>query len=157
MRRRRATKRSGAQDPKYNNKVVGRLIHAIMEKGKKSIAETIVYKSFEILSTKTGEKDILKVFQKAIDNIKPVVEVKSRRVGGATYQVPVEVRHDRSMSLAIRWIRDFARARKGKPMAQRLADELFDAYKNTGSAIKKRELSFLSRFEPWTCLIRFRR
>ncbi|MBN1793598.1 MAG: 30S ribosomal protein S7 [Candidatus Omnitrophica bacterium] len=139
MRRRRAPKRVIEGDPKYSNKLIAKFIHLLMLDGKKYTSQTIVYDALDKLSEKTGEKDSIKAFMKAIENIRPLLEVKSRRVGGATYQVPVEVRHDRSVSLAYRWIRDFARAKKGKPMADRLADELIDAYNNTGSVAKKRD------------------
>jgi len=109
-----------------------------MQKGKKSKAEGIVYKSFDALAKKTGKKP-LEVFEKAINNARPLLEVKARRVGGATYQVPIEVPEARSVALAFRWIRDFARGRAGKPMQEKLADELLDAYNGTGAAIKKRE------------------
>jgi len=106
--------------------------------GKKSTAERIVYGAFEQAGKKVG-KEPLETFQKALDNVRPLVELKSRRVGGATYQVPIEVRQDRGISLAMRWIRDFARGRKGKPMVDKLASEIIDAYNSTGSAVKKRE------------------
>jgi small subunit ribosomal protein S7 len=110
----------------------------IMDRGKKSTAERIVYGAFEEAGKKVG-KDPLETFQKALDNARPLVELKSRRVGGATYQVPIEVRQDRGVSIAMRWLRDFARARKGKPMQDKLATEIIDAYNNTGTAVKKRE------------------
>ncbi len=138
MRRRRAPKRETVPDPKYNSKLVTKFINVVMLKGKKTKAEAIVYKCFDILSEKTGKKP-LEVFEKAIANTRPLLEVKPRRVGGATYQVPVEVPESRSIALAFRWIRDFARSRSGKPMQEKLASELLDAYNGTGSAIKKRE------------------
>lgn len=138
MRKRKAKKREILPDPKYGNKMVNKFIHMIMLKGKRSLAERIVYRSFDILKERTG-KDALEVFQKAVDNVRPLLEVKSRRIGGATYQVPVEVRPERGRSLALRWIRDFARQKKGKPMEERLATELMDAYKATGAAVKKKE------------------
>lgn len=107
--------------------------------GKKSIAERIVYDAFDHLKKSAGTNDILTVFHKAIENVRPHVELKARRVGGATYQVPIEVRHDRGMSLALRWIRLSARSRKGSPMAKKLADELLNAYKGEGAAVRKRE------------------
>lgn len=139
MRRRRAEKREIVADPKYNSKLVTKFISILMVKGKRSVAEKIVYGAFESLKQRTGEQDALKIFQRAIDNVRPRVEVKPRRVGGATYQVPVEVRQDRGASIALRWIRNFARLKKGKGMTDRLADELFAAYKGEGSALKKRD------------------
>ena len=138
MRRRTAEKREVFPDPKFNNPMVMRFVNIIMTEGKKSIAENIVYGAFDILTQKTSE-DSMKVFNKAIDNVRPRLEVKPRRVGGATYQVPVEVSSQRGASLAMRWIRDFARVKKGKPMMQKLADELLMAYKAEGSAVKKRD------------------
>jgi len=110
-----------------------------MNRGKKSIAEKIVYGAFEIMRQKLNDQDALKLFHKAIDNVRPRLEVKPRRVGGATYQVPIEVRQDRGTSISMRWLRDFARNKKGKAMVDRLADELVSAYKGEGSAIKKRD------------------
>ena len=138
MRRRRAEKREIVPDPKYKNITVAKFINIIMTRGKRAIAEKIVYKSFDILKEKTG-KPSLEVFQKALDNARPVLEVKPRRIGGATYQIPIEVRSDRGVSIAMRWIRNFARAKKGRPMEIKLADELMDAFNGQGSAIKKRE------------------
>ena len=138
MRRRRAEKRQVIPDPKYKNANVSRFVNIIMERGKKSIAERIVYKSFDILAEKTGKPSI-EVFQKALDNVRPLLEIKPRRIGGATYQVPIEVRSERGLSIAMRWVRNFARTKKGKPMEIKLADELLDAYKGEGSAMKKRE------------------
>lgn len=138
MRRRRAEKREILPDPKYKNVTVSRFINILMTRGKKSIAEHILYKSFDILREKTG-KPPLEVFQKAMENARPLLEVKPRRIGGATYQVPVDVRQERGISIAMRWIRNFARAKKGRPMEVKLADEILDAYKGEGLAIKKRE------------------
>lgn len=138
MRRRRAEGRELLPDPKYKSKVVSKFMNMIMERGKKSIAEHIVYSAFESAAKKVG-KEPLEVFQKALDNVRPLVELKSRRVGGATYQVPIEVRQDRGVSIAMRWLRDYAKARKGKPMVEKLAAEILDAYNGTGSAVKKRE------------------
>lgn len=137
-RRRVAEKRDILPDPKYNSKVVSKFINSIMKNGKKSIAEKICYGAFEILKQKTGS-DPLKVFKTAIENVKPVLEVKPRRVGGATYQVPVEIRPHRRTALAFRWILNYARERNEKTMQERLAGELLDAYNNTGSSIKKKE------------------
>jgi len=138
MRRRRAEKRQVIPDPKYKSQVVSRFINVVMKEGKKSVAERIVYKSFDILAEKTG-KTPLEAFQKALENVRPLLEIKPRRIGGATYQVPIEVRSDRGLSIGMRWIRNFARAKKGKPMEIKLADELVDAFKGEGSAMKKRE------------------
>ncbi|MDD5681527.1 MAG: 30S ribosomal protein S7 [Candidatus Omnitrophica bacterium] len=138
MRRRRAEKREVLADPKYNSIIVTKFINVIMSAGKRSKAEKIVYSAMDIVAEKTGKKP-LEVFEKALNNARPLVEVKARRVGGATYQVPIEVPQQRSLALAFRWIRDFARARAGKPMEEKLADELLDAYNGTGSAVKKRE------------------
>jgi small subunit ribosomal protein S7 len=139
MRRRRAEKREILPDPKYNSKLVTKFINIVILKGKRSIAEGIVYGAFNILQEKTGEPDVMKALQKAVDNARPRLEVKPRRIGGATYQVPVEVRAERGVSIALRWIRDFARTKKGRPMVEKLADELLAAYKNEGPAIKKRD------------------
>ena len=115
------------------------LINMLMLDGKKSVSERVVYGAFDTLKKASGTNDVLTVFHKAIENIRPHVELKARRVGGATYQIPIEVRHDRSMSLALRWLRNAARARRGAPMAKRLADELLSAYKGEGAAVRKRE------------------
>lgn len=138
MRRRRAEKRIVIPDPKYKNVTVSRFINTVMTQGKKSKAEHIVYAALEVLAQKTG-KPAIEVFQKAIDNSRPLLEIKPRRIGGATYQVPIDVKPERGMSIAMRWIRNFARTKKGKPMEVKLAEELLDAYNNQGSAIKKRE------------------
>jgi small subunit ribosomal protein S7 len=139
MRRRGAEKREPLPDPKYKNKTVAKFINMVMTEGKKSIAEKIVYGAFDILKEKTKEQDVINVFNKAIDNVRPRLEVKPRRVGGATYQVPVEVSQGRGASLAMRWIRDIAQSKKGRPMGEKLAEELLSAYKGEGAAIKKRE------------------
>ena len=138
MRRRKAEGREILPDPKYKSKVVSKFMNMMMERGKKSTAERIVYGAFDSAAKKVG-KEPLETFQKALDNARPLVELKSRRVGGATYQVPIEVRQDRGISLAMRWIRDIARSKKGKPMVEKLATEISDAYNNTGAAVKKRE------------------
>ncbi len=138
MRRRRAEKRQVAPDPIYNDVLVTKLINRIMWDGKKTIAQKIVYGAFEIIREKMG-KDPLEVYHKALDNVRPVLEVRPRRVGGATYQVPIEVQEPRKTSLAIRWIVNAARAKSGRPMRVRLAEELMNAYNNTGAAVKKRE------------------
>ena len=139
MRRRTALRREVIPDPKFNNKTVSRFINILMIDGKKWNAEKIVYGSLDIVVQKTQKSDALEILTKAIDNVRPLLELKSRRVGGATYQIPVEVRGDRGASLALRWIRNAARGRKGKPMQQRLADEILDAYNSQGTAVKKRE------------------
>ena len=135
MRRSRATKRKILPETKYNNPVVAKFINMIMLDGKKSIAEKIVYNSLDVVAQKTGKDNPVEVFQKAVDNVKPRVEVKSRRIGGATYQVPVEVSQERSLTLALRWIRDYSRSKKGKPMQERLAGEILDAYKKEGLSV----------------------
>lgn len=139
MRRRRVAKRKVIADPKYNSEVVGKFINTLMNEGKKSIAQNIIYDSFEIIKEKLRESDVLKVFYKALDNARPRLEVKPRRIGGATYQVPVEVRQDRGISIALRWIRDFAKTKKGRSMKERLAEEIIAAYKGEGSSVKKRD------------------
>ncbi|ABB39059.1 ribosomal protein S7 [Oleidesulfovibrio alaskensis G20] len=125
-------------DPVYNSRLAARFVNRMMVDGKKGAAEKIFYKSLEVLQEKTGE-DAIKAFEKAVDNVKPFVEVKSRRVGGATYQVPVEVRSDRQVSLAIRWLITYARARGEKGMVGRLSGELLDAFNNRGGAVKKKD------------------
>ena len=137
-RKHRAQIREVLPDPRYQDIVVTKFINALMYGGKKSTAEKIFYGALEELEKKTGEEP-LKIFKKAISNVKPAVEVKSRRIGGATYQIPVEVRPNRRQSLAIRWIRDYARERSGKTMMGKLSEELFDAYQNRGGAVKKKE------------------
>jgi len=137
-RKGRVSRREILPDPKYNSEIVARFINRLMLKGKKSSAEFILYKAFGIIETKTKE-DPLKIFNQALDNVKPILEVRSRRVGGATYQVPVEVRTDRRISLAIRWLIGYARARSEHSMEERLAVELLDAANNRGVSVKKRE------------------
>ena len=138
MRKRRAVKRDVLPDPIYNSKVVTKLINQIMNDGKKGTAQTILCKAFDIVKEETGE-DPNVVFEKALENIKPALEVKSRRVGGANYQVPIEVREDRSQALGLRWLVNYARLRGGKGMAENLANEIMDAAKGVGAAVKKRE------------------
>ncbi len=138
MRKRRAVKRDVLADPIYNSKVVTKLINRIMLDGKKGKAQTILYDAFEIIKEKTGENP-LDVFNKALENIKPLLEVKSRRVGGSNYQVPIEVSADRSQALGLRWLVNYARLRGGKGMAENLANEIIDASNGTGAAVKKRE------------------
>ena len=115
------------------------MINSLMRDGKKSVSERVVYDAFDVLKKAAGTNDVLTVFHKAIENVRPHVELKARRVGGATYQIPIEVRHDCGMSLALRWLRDASRSRKGAPMSKRLADELLSAFKGEGTAVKKRE------------------
>lgn len=138
MRKRRAVKRDVLPDPIYKSKVVTKLVNTIMLDGKKGTAQTIVYEAFEIIKTKTG-KDPLEVFNQAMENIKPALEVKSRRVGGSNYQVPIEVSPARSQALALRWLVKYSRERGGKGMAENLANEIIDASNGTGAAVKKRE------------------
>ena len=137
-RRHKAEKRELVPDLKYNNKLVARLINNVMVEGKKSVAESIVYNMLDYVKEQSKE-DPLEVLLRAIDNIKPKVEVKSRRVGGATYQVPVEVSSDRQLTLTLRWLIQFAKARKGAAIERALALEVLDAFKNQGNAIKKRD------------------
>jgi small subunit ribosomal protein S7 len=142
MRRRRAVKRELTPDVKYNSELVARLINTIMSSGKKSTAQRIVYGAFDLIREKKGGMESLEVFLQALENVKPKLEVKSRRVGGATYQVPVEVSPERQVALAMRWITTYAKGRKGKTMMESLAGELLDAFDNTGSSIKKKEDTF---------------
>ena len=137
-RRREVPKRKILPDPKYSDRMVGRFTNVIMRDGKKSTAEHIVYGAFEVIEKKT-RNDPLAMFRRALDNIRPRVEVKSRRVGGATYQVPIEVRPERANSLAMRWLSSFARSRAGKSMHEKLADEIIDAANERGESVKKRE------------------
>ncbi len=137
-RRRGIKKKSIVPDPKYHDRIVARFINYIMRQGKKSCAEGIVYDCFDIIEKKSGQNG-LNVFKKAIDNVKPVLEVASRRVGGATYQIPIEVRADRRMALAMRWIAGYARQRSEHTMADRLANELMLASRYEGPSIKKKE------------------
>jgi small subunit ribosomal protein S7 len=138
MRRRRAEKRVRAADLRYNSPLVTRVINTVMRSGKKSTAERIVYGAFDIIAEKNKDKSPLDVLSQAMNNIKPKLEVKSRRVGGANYQVPVEVPYERQEALALRWVIDYANGRKGG-MMRALAAEIMDAANNTGSAVKKRE------------------
>ena len=137
-RRGQISKRDVLPDPLYKSKLVTKLINNIMYDGKKGVAQTIVYKAFEIVETKLG-KNPLEAFNEALENIMPVLEVKARRVGGSTYQVPMEVRADRRQTLGLRWITAYARSRNEKTMAERLAGEIMDALNNTGGSVKKRE------------------
>ena len=138
-RRRRVAKTEIPPDPRYNNRLVQKMINMIMLDGKKSISERIVYGSFDIVKQAVGTTDALAVFTKAVENVRPHMELKARRVGGATYQIPIEVRHERGMALALRWLRNASRARRGAPMATRLAEELLNAYKGEGTAVRKKE------------------
>ncbi|UQS15256.1 30S ribosomal protein S7 [Pseudomonas sp. HS6] len=138
-RRRVAAKREILDDPKYGSQILAKFMNHVMESGKKAVAERIVYGALETVATRKAGADPLELFEKALDAIAPLVEVKSRRVGGATYQVPVEVRPSRRNALAMRWLVDFARKRGEKSMALRLAGELLDAAEGKGAAVKKRE------------------
>ncbi|HOE57698.1 MAG TPA: 30S ribosomal protein S7, partial [Bacillota bacterium] len=137
-RRGHISKRDVLPDPLYNDKIVTKLINNVMYDGKKSTGQRIVYGAFEIIREKTG-KDPLGVFETAMNNIMPVLEVKARRIGGATYQVPIEVRPDRKQALGMRWLIEFSRKRGEKTMRERLAGELLDAANNTGNSVKKKE------------------
>ena len=138
MRKRRATKRDVLADPIYNSKIVTKLVNRLMLDGKKGVAQTILYDAFDVIKEKTSSEP-MDIYEKALENIKPALEVKSRRVGGANYQVPVEVRADRSEALALRWLVQYARLRGGHTMAENLANELIDASNGVGAAVKKRE------------------
>lgn len=138
MRKRRAVKRDVLPDPIYNSKVVTKLVNQIMQDGKKGIAQKILYDAFEIVEKETG-KPAMDVYNAALENIKPALEVKSRRVGGSNYQVPIEVNEERSQALALRWLVNYAKLRNGKGMAINLAKEIIDASEGTGGAVKKRE------------------
>ena len=138
MRKNRAVKRDVLPDPIYNSKVVTRLINGLMIGGKKGTAEKILYGAFDIIKEKTGSEPI-EVYEKALENIRPVIEVKSRRVGGSNLQVPVEVNDDRAQTLALRWLINYSRLRNGKTMAEKLAYEIIDASNGIGGAVKKRE------------------
>ena len=137
-RRGKIAKREVLPDPLYNSEIVTRLINNIMLDGKKGVAQKIVYGAFEIVAEKTG-KDALEAFQEALENIMPVLEVKARRVGGATYQVPMEVRPERRQTLGLRWLTTYSRARNERTMQERLAAEIMDALNETGGAVKKRD------------------
>ena len=142
MRRRKVTKRALIPDVKYGSETIARLINVIMSRGKKSTAQSIVYGALDLIQEKKPEMAAIEVFNQALENVKPKVEVKSRRVGGATYQVPVDVDPERQTALAMRWITTYSRGRKGKSMVESLAGELLDAFENTGSSIKKKEDTF---------------
>jgi len=138
-RRRRAVKRERASDPRFNSPLVTHLISTIMRGGKKTVAQRVVYSAFEKVSEKLEKGDPVDLLLGALENIRPKLEVKSRRVGGATYQVPVEISFERQQSLAFRWMVEAAQGRKGQPMREALAAEIVDAYNNTGTVVKKRE------------------
>ena len=138
MRKRQATKREVLNDPIYNSKIVTKLINRIMVGGKKGKAQTILYDAFDIVKEKT-KKDPMEVFNQAFENVKPILEIRSRRVGGSNYSVPTEVRSDRAQALALRWLVQYAKTRNGKGMAENLANEIIDASNGIGGAVKKRE------------------
>ncbi len=138
MRKRRAVKRDVLPDPIYNSKVVTKLINQIMQDGKKGTAEKILYQAFDMVKEKTNQEP-MEVYEKALENIKPLLEVKSRRVGGSNVQVPIEVDDDRSQALALRWIVNYAKTRNGRSMAENLANEIIDAANGVGGAVKKRD------------------
>ncbi len=137
-RKKKSIQRPRRPDPRYQSELVAKFVNSIMRDGKKSTAERAFYQAMDVIREKSG-KEPMEVFQKALENVKPYLEVRSRRVGGATYQVPVEVSQNRRTALAIRWIIGFARGRKGMPFSQRLATELLDAFQNQGEAIKKKQ------------------
>lgn len=138
-RRRAINKRPIEADPRYNSVLVSKFTNGLMERGKKSLAQRIFYDAMDIVEDKVKDEDPLTIFEEAMEKVRPRVEVKSRRVGGATYQVPMEVRQSRRNALAIRWIISFARSRSGKSMSEKLAAEMMDAYNNRGAAVKKRD------------------
>jgi len=138
-RRRQAIKRDVTEDPKFNSALVSRLINVVMISGKKTLAQRIVYGTFDKITEKNPNSNPLEILQRAVENAKPRLEVKPRRVGGATYQVPLEASPERQMSLALRWLVNFADARKGQPLTDALATEIMDAYQGQGSAIRKRD------------------
>ena len=138
MRGKKAPKRKILPDPKYKSVNIAKFINYVMERGKKTVAQDIVYSAFDILGEKTKE-DALDIFDKAVKNVTPVLQIKSRRVGGANYQIPIPVRGDKKLALAYNWTIDAAKKKKGRPMAQRLANELLDAYNNQGDAVKKKQ------------------
>ena len=139
MRRASAQRREISPDPQHGSRLVAKFVNTMMTRGKKSVAEHIMYGAMDLIQQRTKQQDVLKLFKQAVDNVKPAVEVKSRRVGGSTYQVPVEVRSERRTSLSMRWLVAAARRRSEKSMAEKLAAELLDAANNRGAAVKKRE------------------
>ncbi len=138
MRRKRAERRAVSPDPLYNDELVSRFVSSVMQRGKRSVAQRIVYGAFNVIEER-GDEQGVEVFKKAVNNVAPLVEVRSRRVGGATYQVPVEVRPDRRLALAFRWLIQYARARNDKSMAMRLANELMSAARGEGGAVRKKD------------------
>lgn len=138
-RRRQATKRDVPEDARFHSTLVSRLVNVVMKSGKKTLAQRIVYGTFDRIAEKNPNSNPLEILQRAVDNAKPRLEVKARRVGGATYQVPVEAAPERQLALALRWLVDFADARKGQPMKDALAGEIMDAYQGQGNAIRKRD------------------
>src|SRR5690242_21930156 len=138
-RRRQAVKRPIAKDAKFHSPLVSRLVNTVMQRGKKTVAQRVVYGAFDEISAKNPTANPMEILQRAVDNAKPRLEVKARRVGGATYQVPLEVTTDRQFALALRWLVDFADARKGVPMKEALAAEILEAYQGQGNAIRKRD------------------
>jgi len=138
MRRRRASKREVLTDPKYNSPIIGRFVNIVMYDGKKTIAQRIVYEAFNMVQER-AKQDPVKIFFEALENARPRLAVRPRRIGGATYQVPVEVPKERGFFIALRWLRDFARNKKGRQMSEKLADEILLAYKNEGAVIKKKD------------------
>jgi len=139
MRRRSAIKRQVIPDVRYNSELVARLINTVMQRGKKSVAKNIVYGAFDIIKERKADQEVMEVFLQAMENIKPRLQVKSRRVGGATYQVPMDVRPEQQVAIALRWLKQYSKQKKGMPMRQALANELMDAFDNTGGAVKKRD------------------
>ena len=139
MRRRKAEKRQVIPDIRFNSEIVARLINAVMERGKKSTAQGIVYGAFDLIKEGKADMEPMEVFKQALENVRPRLEVKSRRVGGSTYLVPLDVPEERQIAIALRWIVSFARGRKGVPMAKALANEINDAFNNTGNAVKKKD------------------
>jgi small subunit ribosomal protein S7 len=138
-RRRQAVKRQVSEDPKYHSALVSRLVNVVMQSGQKSVAQRIVYGTFDRIAEKNPNTNPLEILQRAVDNVKPRLEVKARRVGGATYQLPMETTPDRQLSLALRWLVQFADARKGTTMREALAGEILEAYQGQGNAIRKRD------------------
>ena len=138
-RRRQAIKRPVTDDPKFNSALVSRLVNMVMQSGQKNTAQRIVYGTFDRIAEKNPNSNPLEILQRAVENAKPRLEVKARRVGGATYQVPIEAAPERQLSLALRWLVNFADARKGQPMTEALSSEIMDAYQGQGNAIRKRD------------------
>ena len=139
MRRRAAPKRKIIPDSKYESEIIAKFMNQLMVDGKKNVAESLIYSSFELISKREKSMQPIEVFRAAVDNVQPHIETRSRRVGGATYQVPVEVKSKRSQALALRWLVDASRKRKDKKMSDKIFNEIYDAYQNRGSAIKKKE------------------